>query len=43
MALESYHEWLVETYAGTPLYIAGDFNLPRITRPRASLAAVPYH
>ncbi|MEY8802190.1 endonuclease/exonuclease/phosphatase family protein [Leisingera sp. XS_AS12] len=27
-ALNSYHAWLEESFAGTPIYIAGDFNLP---------------
>ncbi|MBW3243489.1 endonuclease/exonuclease/phosphatase family protein [Epibacterium sp. DP7N7-1] len=27
-ALDSYHAWLQESFAGTPIYIAGDFNLP---------------
>lgn len=28
LALDSYHAWLTESFPETPIYIAGDFNLP---------------
>ena len=28
VALDSYHAWLEESFPGSPVYIAGDFNLP---------------